>query len=100
MVRSESAQEGKTVSLEKQIDIPKKPKAPAAEPPKDEHVNGVSGPDTNGVAGKRKRDAEEAEITNGQERAKRFHGNAVDGDGDNPIVLDEADSGAILIDDD
>ncbi|KAJ9244783.1 hypothetical protein DTO169E5_1164 [Paecilomyces variotii] len=99
-VKSESAQEGKPVSLEKAIEIPRKPKAPAPEPPKDEHVNGVSGPDTNGIAGKRKRDAQEAEITNGQERAKRFHGNAVDGDGDNPIVLDEADSGAILIDDD
>ncbi|KAL2011026.1 hypothetical protein VTN00DRAFT_3744 [Thermoascus crustaceus] len=100
--RPEPKTEDKPVSLEKEVEIPRKPKAPPApEPPKNEHVNGVSGPEPNGIVGKRKRDAEEAEISEAEQRAKRFaKGYATDGDGANPIVLDEAESGAILIEDD
>jgi len=61
----------------------------------------VSGPEANGIVGKRKRDAEEAELSEAEQRAKRFaKASAVDGDdGEHPIVLDEAESGAILIED-
>lgn len=72
------------------IDIPRKPKA--VEPPVPEPVNGAA------VTGKRK--AEEAGLTDGDERAKRIaSASVVGGDGERPIVLDEADGGAILIDD-
>jgi len=53
----------------------------------------------NGTTGKRKRSPEEVEIANG-DRAKRFALASMDGDGAHPIILDETDSGAILIDDD
>ncbi|RAL01290.1 E1 ubiquitin-activating protein ubaB [Aspergillus ibericus CBS 121593] len=83
-------QDSKAVSLESVPDIPRKPKAPSpvvAEP-------------TNGI-GKRKRDADEAGLTNGDNPAKRVAAMSIaDGDGDNPIVLDEGIGGAILIDDD
>ncbi|KAL2222241.1 putative ubiquitin-like activating enzyme [Thermoascus aurantiacus ATCC 26904] len=100
--RPEPKPEEKPVSLDKEIEIPRKPKAPPApEPPKNEPVNGVSGPEANGIVGKRKRDAEEAELSEAEQRAKRFaKASAVDGDdGEHPIVLDEAESGAILIED-
>lgn len=92
--RSEAPTEGKKpVSLEKVIDIPLKPKTPA---PVSEPVNIT--PATEAVTGKRK--AEEAGLSNGHDRAKRVaNGSATDGDGANPIVLDETDGGAILIDD-
>lgn len=79
--------------LEKAIDIPRKPKAPE---PLSEQVNGTA-PEP--ATGKRKRDAEEVGLVNGESRAKRVAGAPVDGDGSHPIVLDEADEGAILLDD-
>ncbi|RHZ60044.1 hypothetical protein CDV55_105789 [Aspergillus turcosus] len=88
--KPEPSEAEKPVSLEKVIDIPRKPKAP--EPPVPEPVNGAA------VTGKRK--AEEAGLTDGDERAKRIASASVaEGDGERPIVLDEADGGAILIDD-
>ncbi|KAF7159963.1 hypothetical protein CNMCM6106_007378 [Aspergillus hiratsukae] len=88
--KPEPSEAEKPVSLEKVIDIPRKPKA--VEPPVPEPVNGAA------VTGKRK--AEEAGLTDGDERAKRIASASVaGGDGERPIVLDEADGGAILIDD-
>ncbi|GIK05657.1 E1 ubiquitin-activating protein uba2 [Aspergillus viridinutans] len=88
--KPEPSEAEKPVSLEKMIDIPRKPKA--REPPVPEPVNGAA------ATGKRK--AEEAGLTNGDERAKRIASAPVaEGDGEHPIVLDEADGGAILIDD-
>lgn len=83
--------------MEGEINIPRKPKAPTPPPP----------PTTEpaSTTGKRKRNADEAEITNGDASAKRLHADSADvngngDDGTQPIVLDEADGGAILIDDD
>ncbi|KAF7154961.1 hypothetical protein CNMCM5623_003219 [Aspergillus felis] len=88
--KPEPSEAEKPVSLEKMIDIPRKPKA--REPPLPEPVNGAA------VTGKRK--AEEAGLTDGDERAKRIASAPVaEGDGEHPIVLDGADGGAILIDD-
>ncbi|KAA8650930.1 E1 ubiquitin-activating protein ubaB [Aspergillus tanneri] len=88
-----SPDEQRPVSLDKVPQIPLKPKAPA--PTTDEHTNGTLG------LNKRKRDAEEAGLSNGNDRAKRMASVSVaDGDGARPIVLDEAQGGAILIDDD
>ena len=85
--------------MEGEINIPRKPKAPTPPPP--------STPEPVSTTGKRKRNADEAELTNGDASAKRLHadggevnGNGTGDDGTQPIVLDEADGGAILIDDD
>lgn len=76
--------------FEKVPEIPRKPKAPA---PTEEQTNGTAG------TGKRKRGADEAPAENG--RVKRVASVSVaEGDDSHPIVLDEADGGAILIDDD
>ncbi|GFN16621.1 E1 ubiquitin-activating protein uba2 [Aspergillus tubingensis] len=91
---SQSTEDQKPASLESVPDIPRKPKAPAPAAPETEPepVNG---------AGKRKRDADEAGLSNGDNPAKRVAAMSIaDGDGANPIVLDEANGGAILIDDD
>ncbi|PLB35626.1 E1 ubiquitin-activating protein ubaB [Aspergillus candidus] len=87
--------EQKPITLEKIPEIPRKPKTQAEPAPEvSEHTNGTSGP------GKRKRNLEEAGLANGDDRAKRLASASVaDGDGANPIVLDEAPGGAILIDD-
>ncbi|GLA09450.1 E1 ubiquitin-activating protein uba2 [Aspergillus niger] len=86
-----STEAEKPASLESVPDIPRKPKAPAPAAPEPEPVNG---------AGKRKRDADEAGLSNGDNPAKRVAAMSIsDGDGANPIVLDEATGGAILIDD-
>ena len=63
-------------------------------------VNGITR-QPNGVVGKRNRNADEAELENGEQRAKRFAkmSEATGYDGPHLIVLDD-DSGAILIDDD
>ncbi|KAH1394249.1 hypothetical protein LV164_001400 [Aspergillus fumigatus] len=88
--KPEPSEAEKPISLEKMIDIPRKPKE--REPPVPEPVNGAA------VTGKRK--ADEAGLTDGDERAKRVaSASVVEGDGEHPIVLDEADGGAILIDD-
>lgn len=92
MFRTEAAPDNKAVTLAKDIDIPKKPKQ--APPPEEPAANGAA---TNGVIGKRKRDAEEAAL-NGAPEAKRVA--ASNGDSNEPIVLDDPDTGAILIDDD
>ncbi|GKZ96177.1 E1 ubiquitin-activating protein uba2 [Aspergillus niger] len=87
-----STEAEKPASLESVPDIPHKPKGPAPAAPEPEPVNG---------AGKRKRDADEAGLSNGDNPAKRVAAMSIsDGDGANPIVLDEATGGAILIDDD
>ncbi|KAE8409895.1 hypothetical protein BDV37DRAFT_267529 [Aspergillus pseudonomiae] len=87
-----SAPEQKPITLVKVPEIPRKPQAPT--PTVSEHVNGTSDPN------KRKRNAEEAGLTNGEDRSKRVASISVaDGDGSNPIVLDETEGGAILIDD-
>ncbi|KAL1959145.1 hypothetical protein VTO42DRAFT_2932 [Malbranchea cinnamomea] len=82
------------VILEREVDIPKRIQ-PVIPPP--EITNGTA----NGIIGKRKRTAEEAELENGETSAKKVALQSSDKDGDhgNPIVLDD-DSGAILIDDD
>ncbi|KAG2416747.1 hypothetical protein HFD88_007963 [Aspergillus terreus] len=85
-----SGEERKPVRFEKVPEIPRKPKAPA---PTEEQTNGTAG------AGKRKRGADEAPAENG--RVKRIASVSVaEGDDSHPIVLDEAEGGAILIDDD
>lgn len=92
--RNDPSLQDKPILLEKVFDIPRRPKAP--EPPS-EQVNGTA-PET--ATGKRKRDAEEAGLVNGESRAKRVAGAPVtEGDGSHPIVLDEAEEGAILLDD-
>jgi ubiquitin-like 1-activating enzyme E1 B len=47
--------------------------------------------------GKRKRDGEDEEMTNGHV-AKKVAADQANGDGEDVIVLDEEDGGAILID--
>lgn len=94
---SSAAEDQKPITLEKTVDIPLKPKAPTP-PPED-------GPEPNAsdksATGKRKRESYEADLENGDVSAKRVHSAAANGDGNTePIVLDEADGGAILIDDD
>lgn len=79
------------------IDIPLKPKA--SKPPP-EAGPGPTASDRS-TTGKRKREADEADLDNGDISAKRVHSVAANGDGNTePIVLDEVDGGAILIDDD
>lgn len=51
----------------------------------------------NGAIGKRKRAAEDS-VPNGEPNAKRLA--ATNGTDNEPIVLDDPDTGAILIDDD
>ncbi|OOF99219.1 hypothetical protein ASPCADRAFT_204879 [Aspergillus carbonarius ITEM 5010] len=85
-------QEEKPVSLDAIPDIARKPKAPSPPPVPNEPANGI---------GKRKRDADEAGLTNGDNPAKRVAAMSIaDGDGANPIVLDDSIGGAIVIDDD
>ena len=93
MSRSPLSNEEKPIYLEKAVDIPHKPKAPTPAPPN--LLETVS--DTTGV----KRKLEETEIDQEDADVKRVHTNngANGDDGTQPIVLDEADGGAILIDD-
>lgn len=83
------------VALDRTVKIPRKPAAP--EPIQDQHVNGISGPEP--TTGKRKRDAEDAGLVNGEERVKRVAGMSADGDDTHPIVLDEDGGGVIMIED-
>ena len=94
------------MALEQTLEIPRKPKKPSQPSQEDElETNG------NGATGKRKRDGEDedVEMTNGHV-SKKIAGDAVSngnghgaGDGDQPILLDEAEDagpgGAIVIDD-
>ncbi|KKK20914.1 ubiquitin-activating enzyme E1-like protein [Aspergillus rambellii] len=91
----ETALEEQPIVLETVPDIPRKPKAPTP-PPVVEHANGTSG------LGKRKRDVdeEEEELSNGDPPTKRVANVSIsDGHQANPILLDETEDGAILIDD-
>jgi len=97
--RPKSKSEATSVSVEVIDEIPRKHKHVAPETPTIEHVNGFSHSISNGAIGKRKRSPDETEIING-DRVKRFALASTDGDGTHPIILDETDSGAILIDDD
>ncbi|OKL57453.1 hypothetical protein UA08_07223 [Talaromyces atroroseus] len=84
--RTKAAADEKSITLAREIDIPKKPK----------QVPAVNGTITNGTIGhKRKRDAEEVALP-GEPESKRV---AADGDNNEPIVLDDPDTGAIVIDD-
>lgn len=86
-----TGEDDKAVTLVRDIKIPKKPKqAPVEEPL-------VDGTAPNGVVGKRKR-AEEETALNGEPDAKRLA--ATNGTNNEPILLDDPDTGAILIDDD
>ncbi|KAF3400280.1 Ubiquitin-activating enzyme E1 [Talaromyces pinophilus] len=91
VARSTETGDGKAVTLTRDIEIPKKPKQTPVEAP------AVDGTATNGVIGKRKRGAEETAL-NGEPDAKRLA--ATNGTNHEPIVLDDPDTGAILIDDD
>ncbi|PYI23094.1 hypothetical protein BO99DRAFT_376795 [Aspergillus violaceofuscus CBS 115571] len=84
------------ISIDAVPEIPRKPKTPTPAAPA--QVNGTS---SDPAAAKLKRSADEAGLSNGDDRAKRVAGvSEANGDGVNPIVLDEATGGAILIDDD
>jgi ubiquitin-like 1-activating enzyme E1 B len=89
--RTETVEDGKAITLARDIEIPKKTKQGPVEEP------AIDGTATNGVIGKRKRAAEETAL-NGEPDAKRLA--ATNGTGNEPIVLDDPDTGAILIDDD
>ncbi|KAF4981361.1 hypothetical protein F66182_17169 [Fusarium sp. NRRL 66182] len=91
VVGSAKTGDGKTITLARDIEIPKKPKQVPVEKP------AVDGTISNGVIGKRKRAADETTL-NGEPDAKRLA--ATNGTGNEPIVLDDPDTGAILIDDD
>ncbi|KAH8696331.1 putative ubiquitin-like activating enzyme [Talaromyces proteolyticus] len=84
--------EDKAVSLAEDINIPKKPRQQA--PPEEHLSNGTA---VNGGTAKRKRDAEEADL-DGEPDAKRLA--KQNGESNQPIVLDDPESGAIVIDDD
>ncbi|KAE8377022.1 hypothetical protein BDV26DRAFT_264508 [Aspergillus bertholletiae] len=87
-----ASEEQKPIALVKVPEIPRKPQAPT--PTVSEHANGTADPNN------RKRNAEEAGLTNGDDRSKRVASISVaDGNGSDPIVLDETGGGAILIDD-
>ncbi|PYH42329.1 E1 ubiquitin-activating protein ubaB [Aspergillus saccharolyticus JOP 1030-1] len=82
------------ITIESVPDLPRKPKTPT--PAASEQVNGTSEP----AAAKLKRSADEAGLSNGDDRVKRVAGvSEANGVGSNPIVLDESTGGAILIDD-
>lgn len=105
-LRTEPSEDAKPVALQQTMEIPRKPKKPSQPSQEDElATNG------NGATGKRKRDGEDedVEMTNGHV-SKKIASDAVSngnghgaGDGDQPILLDEAEDagsgGAILIDD-
>jgi ubiquitin-like 1-activating enzyme E1 B len=87
-----SSEETKPVTLQQGLDIPRKAKKSRITSSEDNSItNGMSGP------GKRKRDGEDEEMTNGHV-AKKVAADQANGDGEDVIVLDEEDGGAILID--
>jgi ubiquitin-like 1-activating enzyme E1 B len=89
-----ASEDSKPVTLQGTLEIPRKPKKKNTEPVFEDAstANGTSG------LGKRKRDGEDEVMTNGHV-AKKVAGEQANGDSDDLIVLDEEDSGAILIDD-
>ncbi|CAI7675925.1 unnamed protein product [Penicillium pancosmium] len=90
-----SSEESKPVTLQQGLEIPRKAKKSTIPASEDTAMtNGTSGP------GKRKRDGEDEEMTNGHV-AKKVAGDQANGDGEDVIVVDEEDGkdgGAILID--
>ncbi|KAL4923912.1 E1 ubiquitin-activating protein ubaB [Aspergillus undulatus] len=89
----ETSPQEQSVVLDKVPEVPRKPKAPTPAPEADQ-VNGTN-------LGKRKRGPEEAEL-NGDPPTKRVANVSISDGADkaNPISIDEAEGGAILIDDD
>ncbi|KAL4803850.1 hypothetical protein BDV18DRAFT_40003 [Aspergillus unguis] len=89
----EPPSEEQTIVLDTVPDIPRKPKAPTPAP-ESEQTNGASN------LGKRKRDADEAELANGDPPTKRVANVSISDGNDlaNPIDLSEAEGGAIMID--
>ncbi|KAK2746969.1 E1 ubiquitin-activating protein uba2 [Myotisia sp. PD_48] len=90
---SERANDTTPVSLETEIDIPRKPKTICEHPAE---------PFQNGVLGKRKRsDGDDVELTNDEPTQKlaKMPPSSADNDKSNPIIVED-DTGAILIDDD
>ncbi|KAJ5388732.1 hypothetical protein N7509_011273 [Penicillium cosmopolitanum] len=80
-----SPEESKPVTLQQGLEIPRKPKKVITPSFEDTPTtNGTSGP------GKRKRDGEDEEMTNGHV-AKKVAGDQANGDGEEVIVLDEED---------
>lgn len=92
--RTEPSEDTKPVTLEEALNIPRKPK-PTPAPPAEEvpTSNGTS------VTGKRKREGEDEVMTNGHVAKKVAGEPLLNGGGQDIIVLDEEDGGAILIDD-
>ncbi|KAL4882608.1 hypothetical protein BJY04DRAFT_186499 [Aspergillus karnatakaensis] len=91
---SDSESQEQPIVLDKIPEIKRKPEALTSTTEHD-HVNGTAN------LGKRKRDADEAELENGDPPTKRVAGVTLsDGvDQANPINLDETDGGAIILDD-
>lgn len=91
---AESTSQEQPIILDKVPEIPRKPKAPTPTPESD-HVNGTAN------LGKRKRDAEEAGLDNGDPPTKRVANVTISDGADktHPIDLMEDEGGAILIDD-
>jgi ubiquitin-like 1-activating enzyme E1 B len=78
------------VSLAHDIQISKKP---PQKPPSEEPLNGTA---INGATGKRKRDDEKDGLDGAPDAKRLAQGN---GESNEPIVLDDPETGAILIDD-
>ncbi|KAI2084624.1 E1 ubiquitin-activating protein uba2 [Ophidiomyces ophidiicola] len=78
--------------LESMIEVPSKPKITVPEVPSATELAS-----TNGATGKRKRGPDEAEPEDDQKR--KLVKTNTSGDGEKPIILDDDEGGAILIDD-
>ncbi|KAJ5102272.1 ubiquitin-like activating enzyme (UbaB) [Penicillium alfredii] len=80
------------VSLEQVFELPRKPRALQESTPEVAPTNGTL------AIGKRKREADEIDMANDHAPKRIAGGPVAEGDGSDPIVLDDADGGAILID--
>ncbi|QKX58120.1 uncharacterized protein TRUGW13939_05241 [Talaromyces rugulosus] len=88
--RAKPTPEKSAVSLAHDIQISKKP---PQKPPSEEPLNGTA---INGATGKRKRDDEKDGLDGAPDAKRLAQGN---GESNEPIVLDDPETGAILIDD-
>ncbi|KAK2810980.1 hypothetical protein FQN50_002573 [Emmonsiellopsis sp. PD_5] len=108
LVTAQTDSSAKPVSIPSDIHIPRKPApAPTPEPTGNGEANGIVLTINGSATGKRKRPAEEEDLDKEDNSAKRLakmsvaEGNGVeDGAADQPILLDDPDTGAIVIDDD
>ncbi|KAK2736460.1 E1 ubiquitin-activating protein uba2 [Onygenales sp. PD_40] len=110
LVTAQTDSSAKPVSIPSDIHIPRKPAptpAPTLEPTGNGEANGIVLTINGSATGKRKRPAEEEDLEKDDKSAKRLakmsvaEGNGVeDGAADQPILLDDPDTGAIVIDDD